>query len=192
MTWTADNLDPELPQRSKWLNESWQEARVLGYIPQVEHTFAYLEGLYGIINENQVAIGESTCGAKWFSGPISDNSDCDECNSLFDVSELSRVALERASTAREAILIMGEIGVEHGFYGSVWTKGELALIEAGEALTVTDPTEAWIFHIMPDHTTKSAVWVAQRVPDDHISVVANQFTIKEVHPDADPNTFMFS
>ena len=35
MTWTADNLDPELPQRSKWLNESWQEARVLGYIPQV-------------------------------------------------------------------------------------------------------------------------------------------------------------
>lgn len=47
---------------------------------------------------NKVAIGESTCGAKWFSGPLSD--DCDECNSMFDISELSRVALERASTAR--------------------------------------------------------------------------------------------
>ncbi|CAN0532893.1 unnamed protein product, partial [Ectocarpus sp. 8 AP-2014] len=60
----------------------------------------------------QVAIGESTCGAKWFAGPLSD--DCDECNSLFDISELSRVALERASTAREAIQIMGDLAVEYG------------------------------------------------------------------------------
>lgn len=52
--------------------------------------------------------------------------------------------------------------------------------QAGEALTVTDPTEAWVFHILPDITTKSAVWVAQRLPDDQISVVANQFIIKEV------------
>ena len=46
----------------------------------------------------QVAIGESTCSAKWFAGPLSD--ECDECNSMFDISELSRIALERASTAR--------------------------------------------------------------------------------------------
>lgn len=46
----------------------------------------------------KVGIGESTCAAKWFAGPV--DEDCERCNALFDISELSRVALERASTAR--------------------------------------------------------------------------------------------
>ena len=54
------------------------------------------------------------------------------------------------------------------------------LPQAAEALVVTDPEEAWVFHILSDDTTTSAVWAAQRVPDDHVSVVANQFIIKEV------------
>lgn len=55
----------------------------------------------------------------------------------------------------------------------------LQYIQAGEALTVSDPDEAWIFHVLSDETTTSAIWAAQRVPDDHVSVVANQFIIKE-------------
>jgi hypothetical protein len=42
---------------------------------------------------------------------------------------------------------------EMGFYGGEpWTGGEIALSEAGEALSVVDKTEAWMFHVLPDDT----------------------------------------
>ncbi|RHX99079.1 hypothetical protein DYB30_004509 [Aphanomyces astaci] len=36
----------------------------LGYIPQVQHTYAYFDQDYGIMNEVQLSIAESTCAAK--------------------------------------------------------------------------------------------------------------------------------
>ncbi|GLE09065.1 hypothetical protein PINS_up020631 [Pythium insidiosum] len=59
--------------------------------------------------------------------------------------------------------------------------------EAGEALTIADPDEAWVFHILPDDTGRSAIWAAQRVPDDHVSVVANEFVIHDVQPNDSAN-----
>lgn len=37
-----------------------------------------------------------------------------------------------------------------------------------------------MFHVAADDSGASAVWVAKRVPDDHITAVANQFTIGEI------------
>src|SRR6056297_2900702 len=41
----------------------------IGYIPQVEHTYAYFDGVYGMMNEHQLAIGETTCSAKTYAAP---------------------------------------------------------------------------------------------------------------------------
>lgn len=63
--------------------------------PQVNHTYGLVEGLYGIMNEHQVAIGESTCSGRFWTKPISQGG-----KALFEISELSSVALERCKTAR--------------------------------------------------------------------------------------------
>lgn len=157
--------------------------------------------MYAIMNEHQVAIGESTCAAKLWSAPVGFKSELITGQALFEANELSQIALERSRTAREAIQTMGDLAFKYGFYGSEWDVGRFETIkpgigiayaqgEAGEALTVADPNEAWMFHIMPDDTGASAIWVAQRLPDDHIAVVANQFVIKEVDPDSED--FMYS
>jgi dipeptidase len=69
----------------------------IGYIPQVAHTFAYKEATYGVMNEKQVAIGESTCSGVYAALPKHQGG-----HALLSVDELSYIAMERASTAREA------------------------------------------------------------------------------------------
>lgn len=136
----------------------------LGYIDQVEHTFAYYEAAYGVINEHQVAIGECTCSAKVYAQPVAG-----EC--IFDIAALSKVALERCTTARDAVQLMGDLAVKYGYYG--W----------GETLTVTDPNEAWVFEVCASPDKKSALWAAKKVPDGEVFVEANIFRIRELDPE---------
>ncbi len=177
-TWEPDNLDDSLPQADAWTRPGF--SKVLGHIPQVEHTYALIEGLYAIENEHQVAIGESTCSGRFWAKP----KGVDGGTALLEIGELSAIALERCKTARCAIQTMGDLASEYGYYGAQW-DGQMddIIAEAGEALTVGDPKEAWVFHILPDDQGTSAIWAAQRVPDDHISLVANQFTIREIPKD---------
>lgn len=56
---------------------------------------------------------------------------------------------------------------------------------------VADGQEGWSFHVTPsDENGTSAVWVAQRVPDDGFTVTANMFTIREI--DFSSKDFMYS
>lgn len=144
-------------------------------------TRAYLEQTYGALNEAGLGIGESTCSGVFGARPVG----APNGTALFSVDELTRVAMERADTARGAIAIMGALAEEHGFYGAGAFEG------TAESLAVADREEAWIFHVLPDPTGRSAVWAAQRVPDDSVAVLANMFVIREVDPN-DHDHFMMS
>merc|ERR1719158_2806297 len=120
----------------------------IGYIPQVSHTFAYWDANYAIINERNVAIGESTCSAMFHTCAKGDTRGCEPGRTtgeaILDSRMLTMFALERATTAREAIEIMGSLAWEYGFYGTHDGNGH------GESLMVGDPEEAWVFHILAD------------------------------------------
>ena len=138
----------------------------LGFIPQVAHTYAYFDANYGIMNEHQLSIGECTDKAKVHPEPEANKR-------IFYSAELSRVALERCKTAREAIQLMGELIAKYGYYGT------------GETLLVADPNEGWVFEMCGyDMDGSDGVWVAQRVPDDAFYAAANQFRIREVRENA--------
>lgn len=154
----------------------------IGTIPQVENTYAYFDGNYGIMNEHNLMIGECTNGA-YYQPDYVTADDAKKYNKhirLFYSSELSRVALERCTGAREAIKLMGSLIEEYGFYST------------GETLLVADEKEAWVFEMcaLPDEEYHSA-WVAQRVPDGEVFVAANEFRIRNIIED-DPDNFMYS
>jgi len=150
-------------------------------IPQVPHTYAYLHGAFGYLNDQQLALGESTIGCqREMNNPTP--------SATFDITMLTLLAMEQCKTAREAIKLMGSLGEKYGY----------GFTDTGEMLALADPTEVWIFEIMPVGplwTPKSgkpgAVWCAQRVPDDHVSVCPNESRIGEIDLD-NPDYFMAS
>lgn len=149
-------------------------------------TYRFFNVAYPCMNEKQLAIGETTTvGKRELRNP----------EGMFLIEELERIALERCSTAREAIKLMGALAEEFG-YG-----------DSGECLTVADKNEVWHFEIygngklpVDPKAKKSkkapvdkpgALWVAQRIPDDHVGVSANIPRIGVVDFN-NPDEFMYS
>lgn len=143
----------------------------IGQIPQVKQTYQYLNTAYPSMNQYQVGIGESTFGGR---------DELQSDSGLIDCQRLCKLMLERSKSAVEAIEVAGELLAEYG-----WN-------DVGECLTIADKQEVWHLEIVgPGKGETGAVWVAQRVPDGHISVNANASTIKEIDL-GDPANFRAS
>jgi dipeptidase len=149
-----------------------REGMVLkGAIPEAKETYAYLNTAYPCLNEKQLAIGETT---------ISGKKELINKNGLFLIEELERVALQRCSSAREAIKLIGELIKEYGY------------ADNGECITIADKKEVWQLEIFGEGPNKiGGVWAAQRIPDNHVGISANISRIGELNL-KDKNYFMAS
>jgi len=102
--------------------EDWS-GNVRGKIAQVKHTY----GLVHLMNEHQLAIGESTFdGRRELKNP----------EGLLHYWDLMWLALKRAKTAREAITVITGLVDEYGY------------LSTGESFSIADPREVWILEMI--------------------------------------------
>ncbi len=134
---------------------SGETGKFLGRVKEAPVTFSRV----GLINEHQLAIGETTfTGREELEGPAG----------IIDYDNLMLMALERCRTAREAVRTMAQLVDEYGYAST------------GESISIADPNEAWIFEIIgKGKGQKGAVWVAMKVPDGYISAHANLARIRQ-------------
>lgn len=76
---------------------------------------------------------------------------------------LRRIMAERSKTAREAVKIGGSLVEKFGYTSS------------GRTYCIAGPDEAWMLSVV-----SGKHWMAQRVPDNHVAVIPNYYTIGEI------------
>jgi len=153
--------------------EAWDMTKVTkkGEIPEIGETYAYLNTAYPCLNEKQLAIGETT---------IYGRDELKNEDGMFLIEELEKIALQRCTTAREAISLIGRLAEEFGY------------ADLAECITIADPKEVWQLEISGSGKGKpSAIWCAQRIPDDHAGVCANIPRISTIDF-RNPDFFMYS
>jgi len=150
-----------------------RKLKVLGEIPEIAESFAFLDTAYPCVNEHQLAIGETTIFLRKELQNLG--------KGVFRIEEIQRLMLERCRTAREAIRLADELTKRYGYVDY-----------NAECLTIADPKEVWHFEIVgatPKYV--GAVWAAVRIPDDHVGVSANMSRIGKLDLD-NPDYFMAS
>jgi len=166
-------------------NNLLDDGKVVGHIPQVERTYTYFHSAYSHINEHQLAIAESTTDQQ------------DELKvtqktgkQIMTIEQAMIFALQRYRTAKEAVKSIGDLMTTYGFIPS---SGD-----GSESLIVADPNEAWVFEVFgvgpgwgPKSKKPGAIWAAQRLPDDHTTMIPNWSIIKQIDP-KDTKHFMVS
>ena len=132
-----------------------------GRLNQVAQTWAY------IWSEMPGMLFSDSYINEWGVGVTSDN-----CPSREDKAELSeggigymlrRLVAERAKTARQGVLLAGKLVERFGY------------IDSGRTYIICDPDEGWLFCVV-----NGKHWLAQRVADDKVAMVANTYTVRQV------------
>ncbi len=152
------------PERSEGFDFPGRpQTKPIGHIPEVSHTYAYVTGDYAVMNEHGLMIGECTDRSEWLP-----QAPYKEGGGIFYADELGRVALERCTTAREAVRLMGSLVDEYGLWGTA------------ETLVVADKNEGWVFEMQPTPDGKGGLWIAEKIPDGDFFIAANQLRIRAI------------
>jgi dipeptidase len=162
-----DDSPPLVVQHHKVPRLSWASGS-----KQVAETWAYIWSeipglLYSdsYLNEWGVCIASDNCPSR---------EDRPELAGAGIRKMLRRLVAQRARSAREGVLLAGRL-VERFGYGA-----------SGRTYIICDPREGWLFCAI--HGKR---WLAARVPDDRVAMVANTLTIGEIDL-TDPDRFLGS
>lgn len=132
-----------------------------GVLEQVEQTWAYLW------SEMPGMLFSDSCINEWGVTVTSDN--CPSREDRPEITEggigwmLRRLIAQRAATAREGVLLAGRLVERFGY------------IAPGRTYIIADPDEGWLFCVV-----QGKRWLAKRVADDEVAMVANTYTIRQV------------
>jgi dipeptidase len=106
------------------------------------------------LNEYGVCVASNSCASREKDPEITDGG----------ISyRLRGIMAERATTAREAVIIGGALVEQFGYTGS------------GRTYCIADANEAWTMAVV-----RGKHWVAQRVPDNQVMVLPNNYTIAKI------------
>jgi len=133
-----------------------------GQLQQVQQTWEYLwsemPGMLfsdSYVNEWGVAVTSNGCPSRQERPILTDGG---------IGFMLRRLITQRAKTAREGVLLAGKLVEEFGYNAS------------GRTYTICDRNEGWLFCVI-----NGKHWLAKKVPDDHVAMLANTYTIHQVN-----------
>ncbi|MEE8417956.1 MAG: C69 family dipeptidase [candidate division Zixibacteria bacterium] len=132
-----------------------------GQIDEVEETYSYIwSEMPGFLfsdsysNEYGVSITSNACPSREDKPELTDGG----------ISyNLRKLVVQRCKTSRDGVLLAGNLVEQFGYDAS------------GRTLIISDPDEGWLFAAV-----NGKRWVAQRVPDNHVAVIANTYSIHEI------------
>ncbi len=98
--------------------------------PRWNATYSWIQTSYPFSNEKGLLMGETTQGGA--------KETANSADAIMTIEQLQAFALQRCTTAREAIELMGSLAVEYGYRESC---------SHGRGLTIADGEEVWWFEI---------------------------------------------